>query len=516
MNALNVYPVPDGDTGTNMVHTMRSALAYARNAETTAAAVSAAAAQGALMGARGNSGVILSQIIRGLKDALAGKDEITGPDICIAYASAREHAYKAVTQPAPGTMLTALAEMADSVGHSVEDPTHVLRTAVQAGVAAVSRTQDANPMNKAAGVVDAGARGLWLLFEGALARLEGRAAESGAAGVVVADGASRPPARPTAPQAHEAPVDVTSWKGAYDVQFLVPFPSQPPEVVKDKMMEFGADCVLVVGDETALKVHVHTLQPDKIIAIGMSVGRITDVVVEDLEAMAAEHERTTGIVVPTPRAVIGVVAVLPGDGFVEVARSMGATALRGGATMNPSIQELLDAIRATNAEHVLVLPNDKNVIPAARQAATLADCAVTVVETRTAPQGMCALVAFDASRAVSDVIAAVERAARDAHGIELTHAIRDSTVDGQKVRAGEAIAILDGKLVAHGADEAEVLAEAARSLDGPSLLTLYVGSSVGPNRAERARDALRRACEGAEVEVVDGGQPHYPFLVAAE
>ena len=512
MNALNVYPVPDGDTGTNMLHTVRSALAYARNAEPTVAAVSAAAAQGALMGARGNSGVILSQIIRGLKDALAGKDEITGPDICVAYASAREHAYKAVTQPADGTMLSALGDIADAVGHGREDAREVLKVAVEAGVDAVARTQEANPMNKAAGVVDAGARGLWLLLDGALARAEGRAPRARAP-------LARPAATPavTGPAAgHEVPADVASWKGAYDVQFLVPSPSRPPEAVKEKMMEFGADCVLVVGDETALKVHVHTLHPDKIIAIGMSVGRITDVVVEDLEAMAAEHERTTGIVVPAPRSAIGVVAVLPGDGFVEVARSMGATPLRGGATMNPSTQELLDAIRSTNADHVVVLPNDKNVIPAARQAASLADRAVTVVETRTVPQGMCALVAFEPTHAVPAVIAAVERAARDAHGIEVTHAVRDSTVDGQKVRAGEAIALLDGRLVAHGADEADVLAEAARGLDDPALLTLYFGSSVGADRVDRARDALRGACAGAEVEVVDGGQPHYPFLVAAE
>ena len=535
MNALNVYPVPDGDTGTNMLHTIRSALAYARNAEPNVAAVSAAAAQGALMGARGNSGVILSQIIRGLKDALAGKDEITGPDICIAYASAREHAYKAVTQPAPGTMLSALADIADAVGPGREDPAEVLKIAVDAGVEAVARTQDANPMNKAAGVVDAGARGLWLLLDGALAKIEGRPAGAGEV-----EGAGRPrdagsstgltrtTAHPgerlsagardrgnVAGAGHDT-ANVASWKGAYDVQFLIPLPSRPPEAVKEKMMEFGADCVLVVGDETALKVHVHTLHPDKIIAIGMSVGRITDVVVEDLEAMAAEHERTTGMVMAAPRTAIGVVAVLPGDGFVEVARSMGATPLRGGATMNPSTQELLDAITATNADHVLVLPNDKNVIAAARQAATLADRAVTVVETRTVPQGMCALVAFDVTQPAADVVAAVERAARDAHGIEVTHAIRDSTVDGQKVRAGEAIALLDGKLVAHGPDESDVLAEAARGLDAPALLTLYFGSSVGADRVERARDALRRACAGADVEVVDGGQPHYPFLVAAE
>ncbi|HEV8053736.1 MAG TPA: hypothetical protein VGP30_02790, partial [Candidatus Limnocylindrales bacterium] len=272
------------------------------------------------------------------------------------------------------------------------------------------------------------------------------------------------------------------------------------------------------GDETALKIHVHTLQPDKIIAIGLTAGRISDVVVEDLEAMSAEHERTTGIAVAPPAAhsPVGVVAVLPGDGFVEIARSLGATPLRGGATMNPSTQELLDAIRATNADQVIVLPNDKNVIAAARQAAAIADRVVTVIPTRSVPQGMGVLFKFEPTWAAPDAVAAMERALEEAHGLELTHAVRGSTVDGQRIRKGEAIALFDGKLVAHGPDEALVLGDAARRFGAVGLFTLYVGSSVGPDRVERASDALRGASEGAEVEIRDGGQPHYPFLVAAE
>lgn len=503
-----MYPVPDGDTGTNMLHTMRSALAYARNAAPEVGAVAAAAAQGALMGARGNSGVILSQIIRGLKDALAGKGEITGRDICAAYVSARAHAYKAVTNPAPGTMLTALAEMADAVGSKTGGPAQILKAAVQAGVGAVKATREANPMNKAAGVVDAGARGLWLLLDGALAKVEGRA--SAAAGEVEGGTAAATLPRPEG--------DIASWAGAYDVQYLIVSPSRTADDLKDEMMEFGADCVLVVGDATALKIHVHTLQPDKIIAIGLTAGRISDVVVEDLEAMSVEHERTTGIVVPPPqaRAAVGVVAVVPGDGFVEIARSLGATPLRGGATMNPSTQELLDAVRAANADHVVLLPNDKNVIAAARQVATLAEVTVTVVPTRSVPQGMGVLLKFEPSWASAQAVAAMERALEEAHGLELTHAVRSSTVDGKRIEVGEAIALFDGTLVAHGPDEAAVLADAARRFGDVELFTLYVGSSVGPDRVERASEALRRACAGAEVEVRDGGQPHYPFLVSAE
>lgn len=503
-----MYPVPDGDTGTNMLHTMRSALAYARNAAPEAGAVAAAAAQGALMGARGNSGVILSQIIRGLKDALAGKDEITGRDIRAAYAAARAHAYQAVTNPAAGTMLTALSDIAQAVGQHRGAPTAVLRAAVEAGVDAVKATREANPMNKAAGVVDAGARGLWLLFDGALARLEGRAA----AGEV--EGAAPPPAVAREPHA----TNVASWAGAYDVQYLIVSPSRSADELKAEMMEFGADCVLVVGDETALKIHVHTLRPDKIIAIGLTAGRIGDVVVEDLEAMSAEHERTTGIVVPTPAALarVGVVAVVPGDGFVEIARSLGATPLRGGATMNPSTQELLDAVRVAGAEHVVLLPNDKNVIAAAQQVAAIADRTVTVIPTRSVPQGMAVLLKFEPTWAATEAVAAMERALEGAHGVELTHAVRSSTVDGQRIRSGEAIALFDGKLVAHGPDESEVLGEAARRFGDVELFTLYVGSAVGPDRVERAREALRRACSSAEVEVRDGGQPHYPFLVSAE
>ncbi|HUG06841.1 MAG TPA: DAK2 domain-containing protein [Candidatus Limnocylindria bacterium] len=509
MNALNVYPVPDGDTGTNMVHTVRSALKHARAAEPTLAAVSAAAAHGALMGARGNSGVILSQIIRGLKDALADAEELGNRELRAALSLARRHAHDAVSAPAPGTILTVTVAIEDAAADDSGSLEAMLRRLVDVGAQAVTRTRMENPVNRSAGVVDAGAKGLWYLLDGALAALEGRSPSIAAA-------ATR---SQTAP-AHAVASEVSSWAGAYDVQFLVEHPARPIEDIRAEMTKFGADCVLVVGDESVVKVHVHTLEPDKIIAIGMTAGRLGDVVVEDLDAMTAQHEAATGIVVEPPRheatAAIGVVAVVPGSGFATVARSLGATPLLGGASMNPSTEDLLAAIRDANAHHVIVLPNDRNVILAAQSAAKLAEVTVTVIPTRTVAQGMAALVAFDPAKQSAEVAGEMQEVAERAHGIEVTRAIRSTTVDGQDVREGEAIALLDGRVVSHGEDEVTVLVDAAKRLTDAELFTLYSGADVDASRVQHAAQRLRAACPRAEVEVIDGGQPHYPFIVAAE
>ena len=509
VNALNVYPVPDGDTGTNMVHTVHSALKHARAAEPTLAAVSAAAAHGALMGARGNSGVILSQIIRGLKDALANAEDLGNRELRAALNLARRHAHDAVAAPAPGTILTVTVAIEDAAANDSGALSAMLRRVVDAGAEAVARTRVENPVNKAAGVVDAGAKGLWYLLDGALAAVEDRSPSISAA----ATRSQTAPARVVASE-------VSSWAGAYDVQFLVEHPSRPIEDVRAEMTKFGADCVLVVGDESVMKVHVHTLQPDKIVAIGMTAGRLGDVVVEDLDAMTAQHEAATGIVIEPPHreaaAAIGVVAVVPGSGFATVARSLGATPLRGGATMNPSTEELLGAIREANARHVVVLPNDKNVILAAQSAARLADVTVTVIPTRTVAQGMAALVAFDATKDATQVAEEMREVAERAHGIEVTRASRSTKVDGQDVKAGEAIALLDGRVVAHGDDEVTVLVDAAKRLTDAELFTLYSGADVDASRVQHAAQRLRAACPRVEVEVLEGGQPHYPFIVAAE
>ena len=508
VNALNVYPVPDGDTGTNMLHTMRAAVKRAREAEPTIEKVSAAAAYGALMGARGNSGVILSQVIRGLKEAFAGKETADVAEVRRAAELARKYAYEAVSAPAPGTILTLTASFEKSAAADAGDVVEMFQRIATDAQTAVKRTRDENPTNRAAGVVDAGARGLQLILEGVLSSFTGK--EIPLDRIAPAD---RPAGQPAV---SEAP----SWEGAYDVQFLVENPSRPVAAVREEMLKFGADCVLVVGDEQPLKVHVHTLEPDQIVRIGLTAGRIADVVVEDLDAMTAEHERATGIVVASapraPAAAVGVVAVVPGEGFATVARSLGASPLRGGPTMNPSTEELLAAITAANAKIVVVLPNDKNVILAAQQAAKVSSVTVHVVPTRNVAQGMAALVAFDAAKDPAANAKVMAEVAERAHGIEVTRAVRDATIDGERVRKGEAMALLDGRVVAHGQDEVTVLCDAAKRLTDSEIFTLYSGADVDDARVQHAVQRLRAACPRVSVEVAHGGQPHYPFIVAAE
>ena len=537
VNALNVYPVPDGDTGTNMLHTVRSALKHARAAEPTLSAISAAAAHGALMGARGNSGVILSQVIRGLKEGLADAKTLGPDELRKIVTFARTHAHDAVTVPAPGTVLTVTAAIADAAATSSIDVVSMLESIVAVAADAVRRTQNENPTNRAAGVVDAGAKGLYYLLEGAFDAISAGAPRSreGAdvlderklsravrSGPLDARREAWPPTEATSARPREAThaqaERVASWKGAYDVQFLVEHPTRPLAQVRKEMEEFGADCVLVVGDDEVMKVHVHTLHPDQIVRIGLSAGRIADVVVEDLDAMTAEHERATGIVVdpPKPTSDIGVLAIVPGAGFASVAISLGATPLRGGATMNPSTEEILAGIREANARHVIVLPNDKNVILAAQAAAKLAEHEVTVIPTRNIGQGMAALVAFDPGKAAATVAEEMREVSERAHGIEVTRAIRTTTIDGQQVREGEAIALVDGRLVAHGDDDVVVLVEAAKRLSDTDVFTLYSGADVDASRVEYAAQRLRASCPRASVEVVAGGQAHYPFIVTAE
>src|SRR3989441_12453312 len=483
VTALNVYPVPDGDTGTNMLHTMRSALKYARAAEPTLPAISAAAAQGSLMGARGNSGVILSQVFRGAKEAFANGDQAGVREMRRAVELSRRYAHEAVSAAAPGTMLTLTVAMEDAAAREGSDVLELLKHIVSESGPALARTRQENPTNRAAGVVDAGARGLQLVLEGVLSGFTGEQIPLSRIETV----ATKAPATSAAP----------SWEGAYDVQFLVQRPSRPIAEIRDEMMRFGADCVLVVGDESLMKVHVHTLQPEEIIRIGLTAGRIADVVVEDLDAMTAEHERLTGIVVASaPRApldAVGVVAVVPGDGFAAVARSLGASPLRGGATMNPSTEELVAAIKGANAPSVVVPANDKNVLRAAQQAAKVAEVAVRIGPTQSGAQGMAALVAVGARKDSETNARDMADVAERAHGIEVTRAIRDADIDGERVRAGEAVALLDGRVVAHGEDDIAVLCEAAKRLANAEIFTLYSGADVDDAPIERAAERLRAA-----------------------
>ncbi len=513
VNRLNVYPVPDGDTGTNMLHTVRAAVAAARRAPIRADEVMSAAAHGALMGARGNSGVILSQIIAGAKAAFAGHALVGSHELLEAFAKAREMAYQAVPQPVEGTILTAIRVMADSVRDGPPDDVGaLLDRAVAAGQDAVAKTPELLPVLKRAGVVDAGAQGLVYVLEGMADMVAGRvtSVERSAEGEAALAAASR-----------ADPVATAGDSWGYDVQFLVASPRRSLAELRDEMLAFGlADptlgCVLVVGDESLVKVHVHTQEPHEILRIGLSAGRIQDVVVDNLDAMAAERERETGVTV-SQRDVelrpLAVVAVVSGLGLAKVCRSLGATPLDN-RRAKPSVAEILGAIDEAPGESVIVLPNDKDVIAAADAAAREAKKRTRVLRTRTMAQGMAALVAFDAAGALEGVASAMENAAQAARTLEVTRAARSADVDGVRVREGDHLALVDGKCVGTAASAEDALVVGARAIGRAELCTLYVGADVASDRAKAATNALRAAC--AEVEVVDGGQPHYPYIVSAE
>lgn len=523
-----MYPLPDGDTGRNMYQTVVAALVRAREAGPSVREVSDALARGALMGARGNSGVILSQILRGFREAFATSETAGGAELRDALARARANAFSAVDRPADGTMLSLCAAVDERIADA-DDIAAVLRTALEAGAESLKRTMEDNPLNRAAGVVDAGAYGIWLLLLGALEKVDPRSASR-----VRMPELRRPGAAPVGVGA--AAGGVASWTGGHCVQYLVTSPTRKPEELRREMVEAGADSVLVVGDSAMIKVHAHAARPETITAIGESAGALEDLVVEDFDSMVAEHERATGIVLRSPPRPLAAVAVVPGEGFAEIVRSFYVTPLRGGPTMNPSVGEIVDAIRGANAEVVVVLPNDRNVILAAREAARIAGSRVEVLETAGVAQGMAALVPFDpmagaaassSRQGVDAVVRHMREAARDAHGIEVTYATRDTTIGDVAVAQGEAIALVDGKLAARAPSAIEVLDRAAHCLlelpggeDGerfrPELVALYAGADVSDDDAEQAADRLRATLAGAEVEVRRGGQPHYPFIVQAE
>ncbi len=500
-----MYPLPDGDTGRNMYQTISAALARARAAGPSLAEVSAALAKGALMGARGNSGVILSQVLRGFAEAFASVDDAGGVELRDALARARRNAFAAVERPAGGTMLSLCAAVDERVATD-GDIASVLRAAVEVGAEALRATMEDNPLNRAAGVVDAGAYGVWLLLAGALEAVDPSARV-----------APPPLRRPGARVAQMAASDVAAWTGGHCVQYLIASPRRAPEALRQEMVAAGADSVLVVGDAALVKVHAHAARPETVIGVGESAGSVEDLVVEDFDTMVAEHERATGIVLRSPPRPVAAVAVVPGDGFAEIARSFYVHALRGGATMNPSVGELVGAIHAANASVVILLPNDRNVMLAAKEAAKQVTAGqVEVIPTASVAAGMAAVAAFDPMRPTRENVARMREAADDAHGIEVARATRDATIDGLTVSAGDAMALLDGRLVARGADSVRVLEEASAKLEGIGIATLYVGADVTEAEAEHAAERLRAKLTGAEVEVRRGGQPHYPFIVQAE
>ncbi len=512
INALNVYPVPDGDTGTNMVLTMRSAWAEIENtSESNVGRVASQMAHGALMGARGNSGVILSQIWRGFARSMDEKDVLQAADLADACREGSETAYKGVVRPVEGTILTvakAVADAAERAEANTDDLLKVLEQMVFAAHEAVALTPSLLPVLEEAGVVDAGGQGLFIILQGMLRYMRG---EPVGQDVEVDD---------TAPVFAEALIPGEEGY-EYDVQFLVVGDDLDVDRMRERISGMG-DYPLVVGDATTVKVHVHVSDPGIPISYGAELGSLRDVVVEDMQAQyqdfISEGERAAP---PTPPGMgdIGVVAVVPGDGLAEVFESLGVGAVvRGGQSMNPSTKDLLDAIESLPAEQVIVLPNNSNVILAAKQARDLAEKDVVVVPSRFVPEGVAALLAVNYQADLEANVEAMERAMADVETGEITLATRSATLNGVEVSDGQVIGLHGGELKASEDSVEKVAVQLLEEMmdDSREIVTLYYGEDVSAQEAETLGDRLQEDWPEQEVEVIPGGQPHYLYIVSVE
>lgn len=505
VNAINVFPVPDGDTGTNMALTMRAAVDSAEGAEAVTE-VTRSMARGALMGARGNSGVILSQLIRGLAGTLDLCESVGGAELAGALSSGASAAREAVTNPVEGTILTVASEAARGGREAAAGTTEVrpvMEAAVAAAHEALERTPELLPVLREAGVVDSGGLGLTVLLDGALRYLRGEPLPEVAedAGQIDAGWLSE------ADAAHEH-----DGGFGYCTEFVISGVDIAIETLRTRLQGIG-ESVLVVGEPAVVRVHVHTQDPGRALSISAEEGRLSKVKVDDMEAQA---DQLASRVPPT--GPLSFVAVAAGRGLIDALRAAGAErVVTGGQTMNPSTEEILRAIEASHGEHVFVLPNNKNIIWTAEQAAKLAKRPVHVVGTRSVPQGIAALLAVNPDATPKENVEAMNAALSGVRTIEVTRAARGVSIGGVAVSPEQPIALIDDALTdAASTAEDAALAALARVEADRALVTLFLGRNTEPERGEALAARVRERFSEAEVEVRPGGQPFYDYVISVE
>lgn len=518
VNSLNVYPVPDGDTGINMVLTMQAAYdEIAESPEHNFGKMIHMVAHGALMGARGNSGVILSQIWRGLA---RGSDEIQaldGPSLAHAFCIARDTAYQGVVRPVEGTILTVakdIAEVADAALAETEDPIEILERVVREADKSVERTPDLLDVLKKAGVVDAGGKGLFFILEGMLRYINGQPLDTPTASI-------QPLSKMTLDDTLE------TVEEGQDYEVVVDFRPHKPLNLQEfysSLEEIGTSIQVGEGEGLyRMHIHVETDKRYEPIDYTMSIGTITKVHIENLMEQMEAIERQTGRalvnILPIEAGQIAVIAVSPGKGISQVFASLGVAGIvEGGQTMNPSTEDLLGAFEDLPTDKVILLPNNKNIIMAANNAAELTVKQVAVIPSRTIPQGLAAMFRLaphgDLDSVAADMISALE----DVDTAEITTAVRSVEIDGVNVEEGETIALFNGKLLV----SAGSLEEACNSLlnnlelDNYELITLFHGEDVSNQVANQITDEIRASHPQLEIELQDGGQPHYQFIISFE
>ncbi len=519
INELNVFPVPDGDTGTNMSMTLASAATeLGKLSQPTLTRAADCAASAMLRGARGNSGVILSLLLRGISKSLKGAEQCDGLQLAQALQSGVDAAYKAVMRPAEGTILTVARVAAECAQETQsEDVEVVLCAACDAARAALAETVHQNPVLEKAGVVDAGGKGWLYVLETMLAVLRGEKIEQAAV---------------TREQADFTDFDTEDITFAFDTVYIVRKAREDIDLAPLRAyLETIGDSIVIGEDDEAFKVHVHTNVPGEALTESQKYGALELAKIENMQmqhddlAAGAKQARSTDdlekieaeLEASTPTKPFGMVAVCAGQGLSDVLRELGADGIiSGGQTMNPSTQDILEKINATPAETVFVFPNNKNIIMAAEQTVSLTEKKVVVVPSKTVPQGISAMLAFDPEADAEENLRAMREAMANVETMQITYAARDSDFDGHDIHAGEYLALCESALFGSDRSIDVLLSGLADRLRDKEFITLYYGADISAEDAERASRLFADRCPDAEISLVDGGQPVYYYLISAE
>lgn len=548
VDELNVFPVPDGDTGKNMYLTLTAAVKEVQALEDRmprVAEVSEAASTGSLMGARGNSGVIFSQLFRGFSSSLKDQDVMTAQDLARALQEAARVAYKAVMKPVEGTMLTVAKEAARGAylaSLGTKDICEVAKAALKSAQEALDRTPELLPILKEAGVVDAGGKGLVIFLEGAIAGLTGvyqsldgarehvvamprkrgqtksepqRMGRYAQTPIVIQEG-SRAPAQELAARAHP---ETLNYK--YCTEFILKGRGLPLDNMRQDLAAYG-DCLLVVGTQDVAKVHVHTNDPGIVLQYCVGLGDLTEIQINNMVLQnkeVSEKARETKAEAPEAEKRFAIVAVAFGEGLREILRSLGADeVIEGGQTMNPSIEDIVKAAEKAPSRRVIVLPNNSNVILTAEQARNVSEKEILVVPTKTIPQGIAALLAVGPDADLESARVKMERQIAGVRTGEVTYAVRNSAVNGFTIEENDIIGLADGDLKAVGKDRQKVALDLVREIitEDTELVTIYYGEKMTQEEASKLAERIQEEYPNCEIEVQYGGQPLYFYIISAE
>nr|WP_206696988.1 DAK2 domain-containing protein [Bacillus licheniformis] len=528
VDALNVFPVPDGDTGTNMNLSMTSGAKEVEQIDTAnIGKVAQSLSRGLLMGARGNSGVILSQLFRGFGKSIEQKSEINAKEFAAAFQAGVDTAYKAVMKPVEGTILTVAKDAAKKAVLAAQTETNIIKVmeaVVNEAEASLERTPELLPVLKEVGVVDSGGKGLLYVYEGFLASLKGEKLSDKAAALPSLDDLVSAEHHKNA-QSHMNTEDI---EFGYCTEFMVKLDSGKRNfnevAFRQDLSRFG-DSLLVVSDENIAKVHIHAEYPGEVMTYAQKYGSLINMKIENMReqhsAILSQNKQETAPAekAPADKQPYGIVTVAMGEGIAELFESIGATkVIEGGQTMNPSTEDIVQAIKDANADTVVILPNNSNIVMAANQAADVAGQHVIVIPTKTVPQGMAALLAFNPALSADENEAAMLGAIGEVKSGQITYAVRDTNIDGIDIKKGDFMGILNGKIVETASDQLTAAKKLIAGMidEDSEIVTVIKGEDAPEEEAEELAAYISETYEDVEVEVHDGKQPLYSYILAVE